>query len=390
MLNNRNILLGITGGIAAYKAVDLAGKLTKMGAKIKTIMTQNACEFVSPLTLRSITHQPVITKMFDLNSEIEHISLADWADIIVIAPATANIIGKVASGIADDILSTTIMASTAPVFFVPAMNGHMYVNPIVKANINKLTELGYFFMEPEAGMLACGYEGKGRYPKNREILYFLLTFLEYKRDLTGKTILITAGASQEKIDPIRFISNRSSGKMGLALARAAHIRGAKVKFIHSNINDEVPEYLDSYQTNDAKEMYDTVMKESSKAETIIMVAAVADYAPAQYSKQKIKKSDDLILNFKKTKDILYDLGKKKKTGQMLIGFAAESEKIKQNALMKLKKKNLDFICANDLKVTGKDDTKILLLSSKQEIELSGSKFSVAHQILDSTININKK
>ena len=224
MLKNKNILLGISGGIAVYKAIDLAGKLTKQGAVVKTIMTKNACEFVSPITFKAITHQPVVTRMFDINAEIEHISLADWADISVIAPATANIIGKVASGIADDLLSTTIMATTSPVLFVPTMNVHMYENPIVQENIRKLSELGYFFIEPDSGKLACGYEGKGRFPEPVEIVYFVKTFLNHKKDLIGKKILVTAGATRENIDPMRFITNFSSGKMGLALARAAFIR----------------------------------------------------------------------------------------------------------------------------------------------------------------------
>ena len=260
MLKRKKILLGITGGIAAYKAVDLASKLTKMGAEVKTVMTANACEFISPITIKSITHQPVITKMFDINADIEHISLADWADIVVIAPATANIIGKTAAGIADDLLSTTLMATTAPVLFVPAMNIHMYENPIVQENIDKLTQLGYFFMEPEFGRLACGYEGKGRYPENDEIIYHIRTYLKYKKDLTGKEVIVTAGASRESIDPMRFITNHSSGKMGLALARAAHIRGANVKLIHSSLTVKVPDYLESIEAITAEEMYTVVQK----------------------------------------------------------------------------------------------------------------------------------
>jgi phosphopantothenoylcysteine decarboxylase / phosphopantothenate---cysteine ligase len=382
MLKDKKILLGITGGIAAYKAVDLASKLTKLGAEIKTIMTTNACEFISPITFKSITHQPVITKMFDADADIEHISLADWADLVVIAPATANIIGKTASGIADDLLSTTIMATTAPVLFVPAMNIHMYENPIVQENITKLSNLGYFFMEPEFGILACGYEGKGRYPENEEIVFHIATYLKYKKDLSDIKVLVTAGASREEIDPMRFITNHSSGKMGLALARAAHIRGANVKFIHSSIRVKSPEYIDSIKAVSAKKMYDTVIKEYKNADITFMTAAVADYTPAMPSKQKIKKSDNLNLELKRTKDIIKELGKKKNSDQILIGFAAESENLKGNALQKIEKKNLDFICANNLNVSGKDDTEILVLGKGTEIKLIGSKFSVAHKIID--------
>lgn len=389
MLKDKKILLGITGGIAAYKAVELASKLTKMGAEVKTIMTAHACEFVSSITFKSITHQPVITKMFDIESDIEHISLADWADLVVIAPATANIIGKTASGIADDLLSTTIMATTAPVLFVPAMNIHMYENPIVKENITKLSNLGYFFMEPEYGILACGYEGKGRYPENEEIVFHIVTYLKYKKDLSGRNVLVTAGASREEIDPMRFITNHSTGKMGFALARAAHIRGANVKFIHSSISAKAPEYIDSIKAVSAEEMYNAVLKEYPNSDITFMTAAVADYTPAKPSKQKIKKTDDMNLELKRTKDILKELGEKKTSAQILIGFAAESENLKENALTKIKKKNLDFICANNLNVSGKDDTEILVLGEGKEIKLIGSKFSVAHQIIDLILKFNK-
>jgi phosphopantothenoylcysteine decarboxylase/phosphopantothenate--cysteine ligase len=386
MLKDKKILLGITGGIAAYKAVDLASKLTKMGAEVKTIMTSHACEFVSPITFKSITHQPVITKMFDVEADIEHISLADWADFVVIAPATANIIGKTASAIADDLLSTTIMATTAPVLFVPAMNIHMYENPIVQENITKLTNYGYFFMEPEFGILACGYEGKGRYPRNEEIIFHIGTYLKYKKDLAGRNVLITAGANREQIDPMRFITNHSSGKMGLALARAAHIRGANVKFIHASISEYIPEYLNSVQAISAEDMHDVILEEYTDFKITFMTAAVADYTPVNSSKQKIKKSDELNLELKRTKDILKELGEIKNSKQILVGFAAESENLKQNALKKIKKKNLDFICANNLSVSGKNDTEILVLGDGMEVKLNGNKFSVAHQVLDITLN----
>ena len=382
MLKNKKILLGVTGGIAAYKAVDLASKLTKLRAEVKTIMTANACELISPITFKSITHQPVVTKMFDINADIEHISLADWAEIVIIAPATANIIGKVAGGIADDLLSTTIMATRSPVLFVPSMNVHMYENQIVQENISRLSKLGYFFMKPEKGMLACGYEGKGRFPKTDEIIYFVQTYLNFKKDLKDISVLITAGATRENIDPMRFITNHSTGKMGLTLARAAYIRGAKVTLIAGNITEDIPEYLNCIKTSTADEMYKATIKEFPKNQVTFMTAAVSDYTPAKPSGQKIKKADEMILELKRTKDILLELGKKKTNKQTLIGFAAESEKIIENAKLKLKKKNLDFIAANNLNVAGKDETEIILIGRKIEKKLTGKKFQVAHKILD--------
>jgi len=389
MFQNKKILLGITGGIAAYKAVDLASRLTKLGAEVRTIMTKSACQFVGPVTFKSITHQKVVTKMFDIEADIEHISLADWADIVVIAPATANIIGKVVGGIADDLLSTTIMATTAPVCFVPAMNIHMYENPIVQENITKLSKLGYFFMEPEFGKLACGYEGKGRFPKTQEIVFFLETHLDYKQDLIGKKMLITAGASKEKIDPMRFISNHSTGKMRLALTRAAHIRGANVTLIHAALSEEIPEYINAIETLSAKEMYDAVMQAFPNNDIVFKVAAVADFTPANKASQKIKKKDSLNLELNRTKDILSELGKQKRDDQILVGFAAESENIIKNAREKLKKKNLDFIAANDLKVAGNDTTSITLISKNNETNIEGDKFEAAHQILDLILGIKK-
>jgi phosphopantothenoylcysteine decarboxylase/phosphopantothenate--cysteine ligase len=320
--------------------------------------------------------------MFDINADIEHISLADWAEIVVVAPATANIIGKVAGGIADDLLSTTIMATTAPVLFVPAMNVHMYENPILQENISKLTKLGYSFTKPEKGMLACGYEGKGRLPKTDEIIYFVQTYLNYKKDLKDIPVLITAGATRENIDPMRFITNHSTGKMGMALARAAYIRSAKVTLIAGNVTEDIPEYLKCIKTSTADEMYKATMKEFPKNQVIIMTAAVSDYTPAKPSGQKIKKTDEMILELKRTKDILFELGKKKTDKQTLVGFAAESEKIIENAKLKLKKKNLDFIAANNLKVAGKNETEIIFIGKKIEEKLTDSKFQVAHQILD--------
>ncbi|RLC50980.1 MAG: bifunctional phosphopantothenoylcysteine decarboxylase/phosphopantothenate--cysteine ligase CoaBC [Candidatus Cloacimonadota bacterium] len=389
MLKDKRILLGITGGIAAYKSVDLASKLTKSGAVVKTVMTRNACEFISPLLLKSITHQSVSVEQFNLNADIEHISLADWAELLVIAPATANIIGKAAGGIADDLLSTIITATISPILFVPAMNVHMYENKIVQRNIEILKKYGYFFAEPETGKLACGYEGKGRFPQVEEIIYHIKTYLNYKGDLIGKKILVTAGATRENIDPMRFISNYSSGKTGLALARAAFLRGAEVKFVAASVNENIPDYLDFVKTENAAEMYETVMKLFPDYETVIMAAAVSDYTPESPAERKIKKGENLSLKLRRTNDILAEMGKRKGKNQKLIGFAAESENIEKNALVKLEKKNLDFIVANDLKVAGKQETEIILIGKDFRKKITGDKFEVAHSILDEIFGSGK-
>lgn len=381
-LKKKHILLGITGGIAAYKAADLASKLTRLGAEVRTIMTKHACEFISPLSIRSITGQPVITTMFDPASKIEHISLADWADIVVIAPATANIIGKVRAGIADDLLSTTIMATTAPVLFVPAMNVHMYENPIVQQNISALQDLGYLFVEADSGFLACGYEGKGRFPDTGEIIYHISTYLNYKKDLQGKRVLVSAGSCQESLDPVRMLTNRSSGKMGLALARALHIRGAEVCLVYASISEKVPYYLDSIEALSAEEMYNEISDRIANYDALFMAAAVTDYTPKKYSEDKIKKDDaELNLKLVKTKDILSSISEKKKQ-QLLIGFALETEDVITKATAKMKQKEVDYIVANSADVIDSEDTSVTVLSKTSNISFSGEKFSVAHKILD--------
>lgn len=385
MFKNKKILLCVTGGIAAYKAANLASRLTQMKAEVRTIMTASACKLISPLTFKSITHQKVATEMFDHSADIEHISLADWADLIVIAPATANIIGKVAVGIADDLLSTTIMATKAPVCFVPAMNVNMYQNPIVQTNIKKLQKYGYYFMEPESGMLACGYEGKGRFPAVEEIVYFAATKLYYRNDLKNISVLITAGANREAIDPMRYISNQSSGKMGLAIARAAYYRGADVTMIHGAISEQIPSYLKTISTISAAEMHQAVIAEFPKNEIIIKAAAVADWTPSHPQNQKIKKNENLELELARTKDILAELGSLKKQHQFLVGFAAESEDISSNARTKLQKKNLDLVIANDIKTTAQDQTEVIVMDKDQEYQICGTKFEVAHKILDEII-----
>lgn len=385
MLKDKKIILGVTGGIAAFKAVELASLLTKQGALVKTIMTESAMEFVTPLTFRSITHQSVSYKLFNEAALIEHISLADWADMIIIAPATANIIGKIAQGIADDLLSTTMMAGKAIKVIVPAMNVNMFNNPIVQKNIGILKDNGFIIMESDSGRLACGYEGKGRFPDPDHIVDLIRVLVNYPQDLKGKKVLISGGASREKLDPMRFISNNSSGKMALALAKSAYFRGAEVKFVHAYIEDLVPYYLEAEKCLSAESMYQAIISEADKYDIIIMCAAVADYTISDPAEQKIKKKDDLTLKLSRTKDILLELGKKKQEHQILVGFAAESEQIIKHAKDKLVKKNLDYIAANSLYTTGSTETQITLISKDKQLDIKGSKFESANIILKEII-----
>jgi phosphopantothenoylcysteine decarboxylase/phosphopantothenate--cysteine ligase len=383
VIKNKNILLGVSGGIAAYKAVELASLLKKQGANVKVILTQNTREFITPITFKAITHDLVLTNNFDLENEIAHITLADWADIFVIAPATANIIGKIANGIADDLLTSTIMAYTKKTLIVPAMNIHMYENKILQDNIKKLKRFGFYFMEPESGQLACGYQGKGRFPKSDEILYFIKAYLHYEQDLMDKNILVTAGATQQKIDPMRFLTNIASGKMGVEIARAAAIRGAKVTLIHGSVKTTLPEYLHhAIQTLSAEEMYASCLELATKQDLIFKAAAVSDYTPEIYLERKLKKGKDFELKLVRTNDILAELGKRKPENQILVGFAAESENIIENATEKMARKNCDFIVANHLNNAGKDESEVTILSKEKSKQISGDKFMTANQILD--------
>ena len=383
MIKNKKILVAVTGGIAAYKAVDLVSKLRKAGCQTKVMLSKNAQEFITPLTFKSISGMDVALDMFSPAGYIEHITWADWADIVVVAPATGNIIGKVAAGIADDLISTTIMATAAPVLFVPAMNIHMYENPIVQRNVTALRKLGYLFMEPEHGLLACGYRGKGRFPQTTEILFAIRTHLHHSRDLAGTTILISTGPCQEAIDPMRYITNHSSGRMGLALARAAHFRGAAVQVVAGALQDAAPDYLPVTSATTAAAMHTAILKHFSQADITIMAAAVSDYRPLHPAKEKIKKGDNLTLELERTTDILQQLGDEKRPDQTVVGFAAESRDIVENARKKLVKKHLDFIVANHLQVAGQDATSCTIIpASGTEKTVAGDKFSVAHQILD--------
>ena len=387
MSNKKNILLCLTGGIALYKCLELASLLVKKGFNVKTIMTESAQEFVKPLSFQSLTKQPVATKLFNVNDQIEHISLSDWADLIAVVPATANIIGKLANGIADDLLTTTVMAANCPVLIVPAMNDNMYNNAIVQSNLAKLIANNYFVLEPDEGLLACGTTGKGRLPEVEEIIYAIRTYLSYKLDLTGKKILVTAGSTVEKIDAMRFISNNSSGKTGLSIARACYLRGADVLLIHAALSEPIPYYLNRVSAISAYEMYKACLAAFDDYDIVIMCAAISDFTIKNPLPNKMKKDGKkLIIKLEPTLDILKHLGKIKKH-QKLIGFAAETDYLLPNARKKMKSKKLDFIVANDLNVAGRINTDVTILRSdcSHKVNIKGDKFDVAHEILSNSV-----
>ena len=352
---SKTVVLGVSGGIAAYKACDVVSRLRKENIQVNVIMTKHATEFVSALTFQSISQNPVAVEMFEpvTNWDIEHISLAKKADIFLIAPATANVIGKIANGIADDMLSTTVMATKAPVVIAPAMNTNMYENPVTQANIQKLKDLGYIFIEPGYGRLACGDLGPGKLAEPDLIVENIKFLLNKTDELKGKNVLVTAGPTQEAIDPVRYITNKSTGKMGYALAYQAALMGAKVTLVTGPTNLEIPFGISEViKVKSAQQMYEAVTSSFDEMDIVIKSAAVADYKPKNISDSKIKKSDsDLVLELDRNKDILFELGKLK-TKQVLVGFAAETDDLIANAQKKLAKKNLDFIVANDLKQEG--------------------------------------
>ena len=399
----KNILLGVTGGIAAFKSASIVSHLKKKGYDVKVVMTKNATNIIGPLTLETLSRNRIYVDMWDTNPhyEVEHISLADWADIVLIAPATYNIIGKVANGIADDMLTTIISAVSTrkPVFFALAMNVNMYENPILKENIDKLKSYGYRFIEVEEGLLACNYVAKGRMTEPEDIVaeierYDIYSKIEnFNTALKDKKVLITSGRTKENIDPIRYLSNNSSGKMGYSLAQAAIDLGAEVTLISGPTNLEIPKGLKSFvSVESALEMYEKVDEYFGDADIFIACAAVADYRPKEYKKEKIKKSDsDLILELVRNPDILFEMGKKKDK-QLLIGFAAETNDIKENALKKLEKKNLDFIVANNASTMGNNTNTVeIIRKNKTSIKINQkNKIELAYDILKEIILDLKK
>lgn len=370
----KNILLGVTGGIAAYKSANIVSLLKKKGYNVKVIMTKNATEIITPLTLETLSRERVYVSMWDRTPhfEVEHISLAQWADVVLVAPATYNIVGKIANGIADDMLSTVISATKSPVFFALAMNVNMYENPILIENIKKLKKYNYNFIESDEGFLACNVNAKGRLKSEVEIVSILEKYFEEKevdKYLTGKKILIIAGRTEEAIDPVRYISNRSSGQMGYSLAIAARNLGAEVILVSGPTELDIPEGLTKFiKVRSAQEMYEAAVKEFETVDIAIACAAVADYKPKVYSTEKIKKKDgDMSIILDRNPDILYEMGKLKKK-QFLIGFAAETENIVENALGKLKRKNLDMIVANNATNMQKKTNEILIIKNQEDIK----------------------
>jgi phosphopantothenoylcysteine decarboxylase / phosphopantothenate---cysteine ligase len=390
------LVLGVTGGIACYKAVELVRLLVKDGFVVQVIMTRGAMEFVTPLTFQTLSGMPVATETFNLTqeSEIGHINLADSADLFVIAPATANVIGKIAAGIADDLLTTVLMATQAPVLIAPAMNIHMYENPILQENIRKLRRLGYHFMEPAEGYLACGYEGKGRLPEPEQILEEIRRLLK-KKDLVGERLLITAGPNREPLDPVRYLSNRSSGKMGYALARAGLRRGAEVLLISGPTELEPPAGARLISVTTAAEMRGAVLEELPSCTAVIMAAAVSDYRPVDFANKKMKRGKGPIeLRLEPNPDILKEIGARK-NGKMVVGFAAETEDLVANAEKKLRDKNLDMIVANNVSETGAGfdvDTNVATILDRNGAVRSlplMSKDELAEQIFDHLLTLKK-
>jgi phosphopantothenoylcysteine decarboxylase/phosphopantothenate--cysteine ligase len=389
MLNDKKTIVGITGGIAAYKACEIVRRLKKMGAQVIVVMTENAQRFVTPLTLETLSENEVVTEMFPERKVVgvRHVSLAQWADVILIAPATANIVGKIRAGIADDILTTVVISTKSPVMFAPAMNVNMWGNPIFQENMEYLKGKGYRFVEPETGDLACG-KGKGRLPEPEAIVKEVAKLLTGKKDLEGRSILVTAGRTQEPLDPVRYLSNRSSGKMGYALARAAQARGAKVTLISGPTALPLPAEMDFVQTETAKQMHSAVRSRFGKADALIMAAAVSDFIPSIFSPRKTKRTEEeVLLKLKPSVDILKEMGKRKKR-QVLVGFSLETENEIKNSKRKLAEKNLDLVVVNNPNVPGAgfevDTNQVIIIDKKGKIEKLPQlpKREVAEKVLD--------
>lgn len=395
MLKGKTVLLGVSSSIAAYKMCNVARMLTKMGAEVHVSMTANAQNFVHPLTFETLTQNKCLIDTFDRNFQysVEHVAIAKKADVVMIAPATANIIGKIANGIADDMLTTTVMACTCKKIIAPAMNHNMLHNPIVQDNIKRLRHFGYEIIEPTRGMLANRDIGDGKLPDEETIVEYIIREIAFEKDLKGKKLLVTAGATREKIDPVRFISNHSSGKMGFAVARAAMLRGAKVTVISAHTDIEPPMFINVINTESAEDMFSAVKENMYDADIIIKAAAVADYTPVTVSDSKIKKSDSgMIIALKRTADILKYIGENRRSNQIICGFSMETDNVLENSRKKLESKKCDMICANSLKKAGAGfgtDTNIITMITKdgsEDIELM-SKFDAANIILTKLNNM---
>ena len=393
MLKGKTVLLGVTGGIAAYKAAYLASALVKLHASVEVVMTRNATEFIAPLTFEQLTGNKVMVDTFDRNfvHQVEHIALADRTDLVMIAPATANVCAKLAHGLADDMLTTTVLACTCPKFIAPAMNTHMYENPVTQDNLDILRRYGWEVIAPASGRLACGAVGAGKLPEPQDLLQYILREIAFPHDLKGKRVLVTAGPTQESLDPVRYLTNHSTGKMGYAIARRAMERGADVTLISGPTDlDRVP-FVETVDVVSAQDMFEAVSARAEESDLIFKAAAVADYTPCDYSGDKIKKKEgDLSIPLKRTTDILAWLGEHRRPGQVICGFSMETRDMVANSQAKLEKKKVDMICANNLKVSGAGfgvDTNILTVITRQgaeELPLMG-KEDAAGQVIDRAV-----
>ena len=392
MLKGKTVLLAVTGGIACYKSANLASALVKQGANVQVVMTRNATEFIGPHTFESLTGNRVSVDTFDRNYQfqVEHIALADQADLVLVAPATANVLAKLAHGLADDMLTTTILACTCPKIAAPAMNTKMYENPVTQDNLDTLRRYGWEIVEPASGRLACGAVGKGKMPEPEDLLETVLHALSHQKDMTGLKVLVTAGPTREALDPVRYLTNHSTGKMGYAIAKAAAARGASVTLVSGPVNLKKPPYMEVVDIVSAREMFDAVTSRAPDQDIIIKAAAVADYRPATVAEDKIKKSgndSDLSLPLSRTDDILAWLGEHRAPGQFLCGFSMETRDMVANSKKKLEKKHIDLIAANNLKQAGAGfgvDTNLLTLiaaDGAKELPLM-SKEEAAHALLD--------
>ncbi len=389
MLTGKNIVLAVTGSIAAYKIAGLASALKKLNGNVTVLMTKNATNFINPITFETLTENKCLIDTFDRNFQynVEHVSLAKMADVVLVAPASANVIGKLANGIADDMLTTTVMACKCRKIIAPAMNTNMYENPIVQDNIEKLKRFGMEIITPDTGYLACGDTGMGKMPSEETLLSYILREIQCEKDMRGKTVLVTAGATRGKIDPGRYITNHSTGKMGYAIARAAMLRGAQVTLVTGKTSLTPPPFVRVIETESAEDMYNAVMSNAGFADIIVKAAAVADYRPKNPADNKIKKKDgDMRIELERTKDILKTLGENRRENQFICGFSMETENMVENSREKLYKKNVDMIAANNLKTEGAGfgtDTNVVTFITREETveKPMMTKEQAAHEIL---------
>ena len=398
MLKGKTILLGVSGSIAVYKICNLARMLTKLGADVHVAMTENSTNFVHPLTFETLTQHKCLIDTFDRNFEysVEHVSIAKKADVVMIAPASANVIGKIANGIADDMLTTTVMACTCKKIIAPAMNHNMFHNPIVQDNIEKLKKFGYEMIEPVKGMLANRDIGDGKLPDEETLLEYIIREIAFEKDLAGKKVLVTAGATRENIDPVRFITNHSSGKMGFAIAKAAMLRGADVTVVAAHTDVQPPMFVDVIPVDTAQDMFNAIKERFEDFDFIIKAAAVADYTPLTTADSKIKKSEgDMSIPLRRTEDILRYIGQNKRNGQVVCGFSMETDNVIENSRRKLSSKNADMICANSIKTDGAGfgtDTNIITIitaENEEELEIM-TKFDAANLILNKMKELEKE